>query len=700
MAKLDDLVEAISDAELKAKLKEEIAFLKDRTDFGLVYERHLPETVIVGDIDPLDVGDHVRPKKSAHVNEDYRVIGINGKNARLLSLKTGEERDIAIAELLAVKRFGDPAYVGLEPLGSIRRSKTRPSHAVINGENFHAVQLLALLYEHQVDCIYIDPPYNTGAKDWTYNNDYVDANDSYRHSKWLSMMEKRLRIAKRLLKRDGALIVTIDWREVHHLGMLLEELFPEYDRQMITCVINPSGQPSAGLNRVDEHIYVITPSGMLWGADQTDDLMLPEPEESAVAGKPVKWENLLRRGTGATRADRQDMFYPIWVHPKSLRVMAVGDPLPIEQKEPDTSPSPEGWLPAYPFRSDGSQGRWRVGTPHARSLKEHGFLSVGSYNEKRKSFSIRYLQKKTLLQIEGRAAEVAGYDPETGVADVRFVELHRVRPKNVWYRSRHNASEHGTNLLTAFLGSRAFSYPKSLYSVADTLRLLVGRKPDALILDFFAGSGTTLHATCLLNQEDVGNRRSILITNNEVETKRAEKLNKAGHYRSDPEFEKHGVFEAATRPRCEGAIAGKRADGTVVEGSYLDGRPYADGFDENVEFFRLDYLDGDRVDLGLEFDAIHPMLWLASGARGVRPKRKRGQKFLISPECGYAVLFDDSAFTDFAAAVVDQPEITHVFLITDSEEAYAEMREKLGHKRKTMLLYSDFLRHYRKKARL
>ena len=319
---------------------------------------------------------------------------------------------------------------------------------------------------------------------------------------------------------------------------------------------------------------MVTPSGTRWGADQADDLLLPEPEELARAGRPVKWENLLRRGTGATRADREDMFYPVWVHPETFRVMGVGNPLPIDEK-PDLSPSPEGWFPAYPFRTDGSEGRWRVGAPHARSLADRGFLSAGAFNEKRKSFSISYLQKKTLLQLEGGAVEVIEHNPETGVADVRFVEMHRVRPKNVWYRTRHNASEHGTNLLTTFLGSRAFSYPKSVYSVADTLRLLVGGKPDALIVDFFAGSATTLHAACLLNEEDSGNRRSILVTNNEVNEDKAKALNAQGLYRGDREFEKHGIFEVATRPRCEAAITGKRPDGKAVQGTYLDGRPFA-----------------------------------------------------------------------------------------------------------------------------
>jgi adenine-specific DNA-methyltransferase len=109
-----------------------------------------------------------------------------------------------------------------------QRPADAPWHTLIEADNYHALQLLDYLYAGQVDCIYIDPPYNTGARDWKYNNDYVDGNDGWRHSKWLAFMEKRLKLAKRLLKPDtGVLIVTIDEHEVHHLGMLLEREFPE-----------------------------------------------------------------------------------------------------------------------------------------------------------------------------------------------------------------------------------------------------------------------------------------------------------------------------------------------------------------------------------------------------------------------------------------------------------------------------------------
>lgn len=724
MAKLEQLLKSgVPDPEVRKQLEAEIAELKDRSKFGLVYERHLPETVIVGDTNPLEVGDHVRPKLKLDGEEDFRVLAIKGQMVRITSLKTGEETDLPIKDLLVIKRFGDPAYAAFESLGSISPSKERPFHAAINGENFHVLQALTLIYEGQADCIYIDPPYNSGSADWRYNNDFVDINDTYRHSKWLSFMEKRLRLAKRLLKPDGVLIVTIDENEVNPLGMLLEDIFPEYQRTMVTIVINPKGTAKANFARVEEYAFFVVPE-IPGGADVIAHLpggldkpeYVPEDEdleaededdepvdEAAADGAEGDDEDgeevvviaadedeeeeqhysvlyLRRRGAeSSSREDRWRQFYAIYVNEKTKEVEGIGPLLQLD--DPYDVKREGGILTVYPIDSDGNERVWRYGRDTMQTLIDNGDIRVGKYNKKQDTYTLNHWKP----------------------VDKDKVGLQRLR--TVWWRTSHDAGTHGTTLITRLLGKRnPFPFPKSLYAVRDTLEAVVKNRPNALIIDFFAGSGTTLHATMLLNEADGGSRRCIIVTNNEVAKKQAAKLNKQGFYRTDPEFEATGIFEVATRPRITAAVTGERQDGSAMPETksyrYLDNRPFAQGFEENVEFFRLNYLDGDRVDLGFEFDAIHPLLWLAAGARGPRPKRKRGQKFLISPECGYAVLFDDSAFTDFEAALLDQPEISHVFLITDSEEAYAEMREKLGRKRKTMLLYRDFLRHYRRRARL
>ena len=268
--------------------------------------------------------------------------------------------------------------------------------------------------------------------------------------------------------------------------------------------------------------------------------------------------------------------------------------------------------------------------------------------------------------------------------------------KTVWLDRRYDAGTHGTELVRKLLGKPGlFPFPKSVYLVRDSLAAVVRNRPHALIVDFFAGSGTTFHATCLLNAEDGGYRRSILVTNNEVSQKTARKLNKAGHYRGDPVFEARGIFEQVTLPRCEAVVTGRRPDGTLIPGKHVDGPPFRAGFSENIEFYRLDYLDPDDIDLGCQFDAIHPALWLAAGGIGDRVKPDEAIGFSI-PTCSrYGVLFKESRFRQFKEALQQRPEVTHVWLVTDSEEAYAEMRSALPGELTISMLYRDYLRSFR-----
>ena len=170
-------------------------------------------------------------------------------------------RTLAENDLVVVRQFGEPIFPALTPVDRVQNGPVdAPWHTLIEADNYHALQLLDYLYAGQVDCIYIDPPYNTGARDWKYNNDYVDGNDGWRHSKWLAFMEKRLKLAKRLLNPNNpVLIVTIDEKEYLRLGLLLEELFADCRIQMISTMINPASVARAGaFGRNDEYIFFVT----------------------------------------------------------------------------------------------------------------------------------------------------------------------------------------------------------------------------------------------------------------------------------------------------------------------------------------------------------------------------------------------------------------------------------------------------------
>ena len=444
-----------------------------------------------------------------------------------------------------MKPFGDAIYPALTPVDVVDRSGERPYHAVINGENFHALQLLAYLYEGQVDCLYLDPPYNTGARDWKYNNRYVDDNDSYRHSKWLSMLEKRLRIAKRLLKDDSVLIITIDENELHHLGVLLEDVFPGARRQLVTICINPSGASGGtGLSRVEEYA-IFCFFGDAQPAPTADDMLTEASanEADGEAGTAVVWESLLRRGNAWYRNSRPNLCYPVLLSEDETQIAGVGDPF-IGDDDAAAPKTVNGHPAAWPIRRDGKLGIWRVDGARLKKLIEAGYAYVSSRDDKRGTWSVKYLMTGTIEAIDKGLVEITGRG-DRGEVVGHLTERRARTAKTMWYRGRHHAGgAGGTLLLNSLLGERnVFPFPKSVYAIRDCLEIAVGKNPNALVVDFFAGSGTTLNAVCLLNAEDGGRRRTIMITNNEVNPDLTRKLNKAGHTRGDAEFERHGIYE-------------------------------------------------------------------------------------------------------------------------------------------------------------
>jgi adenine-specific DNA-methyltransferase len=178
MAKLEDLIKQIPDTRLREELAREAAALKSTKKFGLVFEEHIPEQVQLPGL-PVRTGSRVVSRGNG--KQVFQVVDTKGKTAHLIPEPEGQEETAGFDELVVIKRFGEPIYPTLTPGARIERAPDKPWHTIINADNFHALQLLLYCYEGMVDVIYIDPPYNTGARDWKYNNDYVDRNDQFRH---------------------------------------------------------------------------------------------------------------------------------------------------------------------------------------------------------------------------------------------------------------------------------------------------------------------------------------------------------------------------------------------------------------------------------------------------------------------------------------------------------------------------------------
>lgn len=690
MAILDELVKQIENPELRVRIATEVEKLAKQKKFGLVFEEHLPECTPLWDI-PVKKGCKVA-LKTGHVSDFYTVLKIKDCKAICLNIKKSSTSEFNVNELVTVAEFGEPIYPYLKPVDSICKApKSDIWHSLIEADNYHALQLLDYLYAGKVDCIYIDPPYNTGAKDWKYNNDYVDSVDQYRHSKWLSMMQKRLKLAKKLLNpKNSVLIVTIDEKEYLHLGCLLEEMFPEARMQMVTCVISSQASVRDNMfSRADEYIFFI----FMGDAEvfKSDDDMLNEGLSST---KSQLWFQFVRTGKGNLREDSKNLFYPIFADPSTGKIISIGESIPLGVPK-ENIPVPKNQIAIWPMTADGREARWRTGTEVAERRLAKGLLRLGKTSKKDSGWSVLTVNEGTEKRIEAGEIRVAGYE-DTGAAILVEESGSQLRvPKTVWNRVSHNAGWHGSKLLSKILVDRKFPYPKSIYSVMDAINV-VCRKTDALIVDFFAGSGTTMQAVNLLNKIDGGKRRCILVTNNEVSVEEQKSLISAGRHPGEKEWEALGIAQYITWPRTVCAIKGTDINGKPISGEYFGSNiAMSEGFESNAIYFKLGFLDKNTVALGRQFKEMLPILWMKAGAHGMCPTvGEKTPNMLILKENRFAVLVDEKAYLTFAERLEQSPEIETVFIVTDSESGYRDMIHGLNVS-DTYQLYRDYLDNFR-----
>lgn len=696
MAAINDLISQIQDETLRNRIQEEVSKMAKQKKFGLVFEEHMPESTPLYDM-PIKKGCNVMRRDSKDDKSIYIVLKVEGDTAVCVK---PEQKDKAVAfelkDIVRVAEFGESIYPYLKPLDSVCNAPDSDLwHTLIEADNYHALQLLEYLYAGKVDCIYIDPPYNTGAKDWKYNNDYVDGADAYRHSKWLSFMQRRLKLAKKLLNpADSVLIVTIDEKEYLHLGCLLEEMFPEANMQMVSSVINPAGVSRGGqFARTDEYIFFLT-----FGSCAPSPLCLSEDWRGKIKGgykDKLRWNGLQRSGTATLRSDRPNMFYPIFITNDGTKIVEVGNSIPLDVDR-TTIQAPAGQIAIWPIFPDGREGRWRLGRDTLIELIEKHYVHIGKVQGDRAA--ITYLAQGEQAKVENGDFPVVGYNPDGSIIVDESGYEARFLPGTQWWITSHDATQKGTKMLNDIIGRR-FTFPKSVYATHDAIQFFVANKPNALIVDFFSGSGTTMHAVNLLNAEDGGYRRCIMVTNNEVSADEAKMLKDKGYQPGDAEWEKLGIANYVTWPRTVCSIKGQDVNGNPLKGDYLGSEPpmhMADGFKANAAFFKLGFLDPTAVSLGMRFSEMLPTLWLKTGSKGKCPELTGEQvpDMLILPENQFAVLINENTFADFAEKLAEHPEIQTVFLATDYEVNYQSMVKNLN-VTEAYQLYRDYLDHFR-----
>jgi adenine-specific DNA-methyltransferase len=346
----------------------------------------------------------------------------------------------------------------------ITTDENEPTHTLIEGDNFHALSVLSYTHKGKIDAIYIDPPYNTGAKDWKYNNDFVDKNDMWMHSKWIQFMYNRLILAKDLLTDKGSLIVAIDHNEQENIGILLREIFGNKEISCITIVHNPRGIQGDNFSYTHENAYFVYPKGKFINRIKRNE-------------EDYEWENLRNWGGESERKDGKSMFYPIIF--KNGVISEIGN-MPEEDYHPSTPWEivDENTIKIWPIDNNGIERKWRYSSESLKLIK----------------FKVRLEQIKDYFQVQLLKDED--------------------RPKTVWTDSRYDANIYGTQLLSQII-SKKFPFPKSLYTVKDCLESVIKSNKNAIVLDFFAGSGTTGHAVLDMNKDDGGKRKFIICTNNE-----------------------------------------------------------------------------------------------------------------------------------------------------------------------------------------
>lgn len=582
--------------------------------------------------------------KKAH-SDDASIRAFNMIENHLREKKYGlvwEEHSEEVDELLA----DNIPVLSADPERRLCKDATLPWNFIIEGDNLQALYLLEKTHRGKVDCIYIDPPYNSGATDWKYNNRYVGENDEYRHSKWLSMMKNRLLLAKHLLNPDNSvLIVTIDEKEYLRLGCLLEELFPTATIQMVSSVINRAGTGRKHeFSRTDEYLFFVR----IGSASIT-------LEKLGGNETPVVWDTLRRSGPSNTRSKTKRQFYPIFVNDTTKRIHSIGNPLP-----PDMSVSsvvaPEGCTAVFPIRDNGTEMMWGCVGEEFINRWNKGYIRVGKHTpNKPQKYVISYLTGGIISDIDNGKAYIKNY-LEDGSVNAFYYGNKEIPPTTNWNKPSHDAQWYGSNLIKPILGPNRFTYPKSLYAVKDCLSYCTSVKENknAIIVDFFAGSGTTMHAVNLLNAEDGGTRQCIMVTNNEisVEDERRFAIDNFGNEElvvwnnhptqknasfkinySSKEFldfkDYYGIAKFVTWPRTVCTIEGCDIDGNALPGNYgveidayaadedsyvvskATGKPAktviykktktqlyptlerinkADGFMANVKFFKCDWI--------------------------------------------------------------------------------------------------------------
>ena len=507
----------------------------------------------------------------------------------------------------------------------IVKDHSKPTNFIFEGDNYHTLYTLNFTHKRKIDTIYIDPPYNTGNKSWKYNNDYVDTEDRFRHSKWLSFMSKRLRLARRLLKETGIIICAIDDYEVAGLKLLLDNIFGEQNR-LGTCIVvhNPGGrQDEKFFPTAHEYMLVYAKNKTIAniGTLELSDDKIQQYKQSDELGS-YKLRGFRRSGSNSRREDRPNLFYPIYVNENTTEMSVKKF---------------KGSIELLPIDDNGIERCWR--------------WNAETFEEKK----LNYIELK---KVKGNLGLYVKEREQDNIGE---------KPKTIWHKPKY-AAVSGTSALKSIFNTtnKIFDYPKSVSLIIDVLQTTTNK--NSLILDFFAGSGTTGQAVLELNQKDKGNRQFILCTNNENQ-----------------------ICEEVTYPRIK----------KVIEG-YSDKK----GIPANVKYFKTDYVpfvltDNDKRTL---VSKSTELLCISENTFEVVKQNKKKMDFAIFKNAKQytAIIYDEDSIENCCEELIKiNPKHRVVIYVFSYDHTYDELDfETLNFKFDVKPIPEAILNVYRKISKL
>ncbi len=475
--------------------------------------------------------------REQHKDDDEVLVAINEVENEINEKKYGlvwEEHSEEVEE-----RMVDEVPIFVEDKDKEITMTDNGYNFLLEGDNLHSLHLLEKTHKEKIDVIYIDPPYNTGSDDFRYDDNYIDSNDSFRHSKWLSFMAARLSIARRLLKDTGVVWISIDENELFNLKELCDSIFGDNNfRSIVTVMANPGGRDYGGIAKTTEYllVYSKTPDAMIAKIPDSDHVFTDKDEYGAFEVRELRNRNIKFNDQ-----NRPNLCYPFYVDGDSEDEHGLYS-VSLEPDEKHT-------IEVMPLKSRGIQTVWRWG----KEQKSRANLNINVKAKKKRDGSFMIVEK---------------YRDEL------------VMMKNTWLEKKYR-TENGTLQLKEIFEDQPFGYPKPV----DIPRKLISSSPrkDSVVLDFFAGTGTTGQAVLELNKEDGGNRHFILCTNNE-----------------------NNICDDVTYPRLQ----------TVITGTRSNGSKYSDGIPADLKYYRTDFIPKKSESLATDLIThIDEMIQLEYGVK-------------------------------------------------------------------------------------